>query len=173
MTPQELAEAQVHIANLQLWITGFAIFLGPLAGVIFTLWFQGRKEKKSTKQQLFITLMGERKGLKITPVTANALNTIDVVYADSPQVKELWHKYYSLLAQPPGEERGHIWLELLTTMAEELDYPKLKQTDLDKFYVPQSHVDEMEFQRKASEQWVRVLENTERFLVEPRDDHEE
>ncbi|WP_031569336.1 DUF6680 family protein [Rheinheimera texasensis] len=169
MSPQELAEAQVQIANLQLWITGLAIFLGPLAGVLFTLWFQARREKNAAKQQLFITLMGERKGLKISPVMASALNTIDVVYSDSQRVRGLWHKYYSLLGQPPGEERGHTWLELLTAMAEELNYSQLKQTDLDKFYVPQGHVDELEFQRKAAEHWVRVLENTERFLVEPRD----
>lgn len=170
MNPQELAEAQVHIASLQLWITGLAIFLGPLAGVLFTLWFQNRKEKKAAQQQLFITLMGERKGLKISPVMASALNTIDVVYSASPKVRELWHKYYTLLSQPPGEERGHTWLELLTAMADELGYPRLKQTDLDKFYVPQGHVDEMEFQRRAAGQWLRVLENTERFLVEPRQD---
>lgn len=53
-------------------------------------------------------------------------------------------------------------------MAEELGYPKLKQTDLDKFYIPQGHADDIEFQRKAAEHLIRVLENTERFLVEPR-----
>ncbi|MHB8474257.1 MAG: DUF6680 family protein [Gammaproteobacteria bacterium] len=168
MNPQELAEAQVHIASLQLWITGLAIFLGPLGGVLFTFWFQERREKKRAKQQLFVTIMGDRKGLKISPVMASALNTIDVIYSDSPRVRELWHKYYLLLSQPPGEERVHTWLELLTAMAEELHYPELKQTDLDKFYVPQGHVDEMEFQRRGAEHWVRVLENTERFLVEPR-----
>lgn len=99
---------------------------------------------------------------------ANALNTIDVVYSDSPKVKALWHKYYNLLAQPPGEERAHTWLELLSAMSQELHYSKLSQIDLDKFYIPQGHADEAEFQQQASEHWLRVLKNTERFLVEPK-----
>ena len=168
MTPQELAESQLFIANLQVWVTGLAIFLGPLAGVIFTLWFQKRKEKRDAKQNLFIELMAERKSIKITPNTARVLNTIDVVFGDNEQVKSLWHKYYSLLSVPPSQERDHTWLELLTAMSKDLHYPKLSQIDLDKFYVPQGHVDDLEFQQRVSENWLRVLENTEKFLIEPR-----
>lgn len=167
MNPQQLAEAQVHIASLQLWITGLAIFLGPITGVIFTIWFQRKKDKKAAKEALFLSLMSERKGLKISPNMANALNTIDVVYYDSPKVKALWHKYYNLLAQPAGEERVHTWLELLSAMSQELHYSKLSQIDLDKFYIPQGHADEFENQQRAQKQLMRVLENTERFLVEP------
>lgn len=168
MNPQEIAESQLFISKMQMWITGLAIFLGPLAGVLFTLWSQKRKERTDAKRNLYLTLMGERKNLKISTTVAQALNTIDVVFSDNNKVKELWHKYYSLLAQPPGEERVHTWLELLKAMSENLRYSTLSQTDIDKFYLPQGHVDDLEFQQKAAAQWVRVLENTERFLVEPR-----
>lgn len=60
--------------------------------------------------------------------------------------------------------------ELLAAMSGELRYPKLSQTDLDKFYIPQGHADDLEFQRKVSQQWLRVLENTGRFVVEQRND---
>jgi peroxiredoxin family protein len=167
MTPDQITQTQLNIALLQLIITSLAIFLGPLAGVFFTFWFQARKDKNKQKHNLFLILMSERKGLQMSPQMSQALNTIDIVYSDTPQVVNLWHKYYSLLAQPPSEERAHTWLELLTTMAESLKYPNIKQTDLDKFYIPQGHADDIEFQRKVSHQWSRVLENTERLLVEP------
>lgn len=168
MTPDQIALAQLEIAKLQAWITALAIFLGPLAGVIFTFWFQSRKDKSAEKHRLFLTLMGERKAPAVSAQVAQALNKIDVVFSDCDKVKTLWHEYYALLHQPPGEPRVHKWLELLASMAAELHYSHLSQIDLDKFYIPQGHVDDAEFQRKVAGQWSRVLENTERFLVEPR-----
>ena len=170
MTPEQLSIAQLNLAQWQLWVTGLAIFLGPLTGVLFTLWFQSRKDKLEAKRRLFLTLIAERKTLVISQHMAQALNTIDVVFSDNLSVKDLWHKYYALLSQPPGEERVHTWLELLAAMSSELHYPKLSQTDLDKFYIPQGHVDDLEFQRKVSQQWSRVLENTERFVVKQRNE---
>jgi len=154
---------------LQISANFLAIVLGPVTAVCVTLWFQSRKEKLAAKRQLFLSLMAERKNLTISPQVAQALNTIDVVFSDNREIVGIWHKYYALLAQQPSQERDHTWLELLSAMAKDLRYPGLSQTDLDKFYLPQSHVDQLEFQKKAGEQWLRVLENTKRFLVEPRD----
>lgn len=170
MTPDQIAFAQLELAKLQLWITAFAIVLGPMLGVLFTLWFQTRKEKKDAKLHLFLTLMTERKSPFVSANVAQALNRIDVVFADSREVKTIWHEYYALLHQPPGEPRAHKWVELLAAMAKDMHYLDLSQLDLDKFYLPQGHVDDAEFQRKVSQQWFRVLENTEHFVVAPRDD---
>lgn len=170
MTPDQIALAQLEVCKLQAWITAAAIFLGPLAGVLFTLWFQSRKDKAAEKHRLFLTLMGERRGLVISPQLAQALNTIDVVFSDNLAVVALWHKYYALLSQHPSEERAHTWLELLAAMALDLRYSNLKQTDLDKFYIPQGHVDQLDFQREVQTEWLRVLKKTERFVVEPRNE---
>lgn len=156
--------------EIQTWITGLAIFLGPLAGVLFTIWFQGRKEKRDAKERLFLVLMSERKSHFISKDVTKALNQVDVVFADKPAIKALWHKYYSLLSQRPNEDRTHTWLEMLAAMSQDLGYDGLSQVDLDKFYIPQGHVDEVEFQRKMGSLWQRVLENTERFVVVPRTD---
>ena len=172
MTPDQIALQTLKVMEIQTWITGLAIFLGPLAGVLFTLWFQGRKEKRDARERLFLVLMSERKNHFISKDVTKALNQIDVVFADKPQIKALWHKYYSLLSQPPGEERIHTWLEMLAAMAQELGYQGLSQVDLDKFYIPQGHVDDADFQRKMGGLWQRVLENTERFVVVPRADRE-
>lgn len=168
MTPDQIAAATLRVSEIQTWITGIAILLGPLAGVLFTLWFQSRKERNDAKYQLFLALMAERKAPRITPQVAQALNKIDVVFASSPKVKACWHEYYALLHQAPGEPRTHKWLELLTTVAQDLGYSKLSQLDIDKFYIPQGHVDEAEFQQKVGQQWARVLENTEHFVLKAR-----
>ena len=68
-----------------------------------------------------------------------------------------------LLSQPPGEERGHTWLALLQAMSIDLNYSKLTQIDLDKFYTPQGHVDDAEFQRKLGQEMLRVFESSEHF----------
>lgn len=172
MTPDQVSLQTLRVMEVQTWITGLAIFLGPLAGVLFTLWFQGRKEKRDAKERLFLVLMSERKNHFITKDVTKALNKIDVVFADSPKVKSLWHKYYSLLSQQPGEERVHTWLEMLAAMSQELGFKRLSQVDLDKFYMPQGHFDDEQFQRKMGLLWQRVLENTERFAVVPRADRE-
>lgn len=171
MAAEELAQTQLVLAQLQLWVTAIAIFAGPITGVFFTIWFQTRKDKLEAKRRLFLTLVGERKGLVISQQVAQALNMIDVVYADSANIKALWHKYYSLLSQPPSQERDHTWIELIGAMAQELNYPKFSQTDIDKFYIPQGHADDIEFQRKISQQWSRVLENTEHFVVAKREEN--
>ncbi len=170
MTPEQIALATLKAQELQAWLTGVAIFLGPLAGVLFTLWFQSRKEKRDAKLNLFLALMAERKALGVSSQVAQALNKIDVVFSDADDVKKLWHEYYALLHQQPGELRTHKWLELLAEMAKELEFKTLSQVDLDKFYVPQGHVDDADFQKKVAQQWARVLENTEHFVVEARQD---
>lgn len=172
MTSDQVALQTLQVMEIQTWITGLAIFLGPLTGVLFTIWFRARKETRDAKERLFLVLMSERKNHFISKDVTKALNQIDVVFADNPQIKALWHKYYSLLSQPPGEERLHTWLEMLAAMAQELRYQGLSQVDLDKFYIPQGHVDDAEFQREMGALWQRVLENTERFVVVPRADRE-
>ena len=119
MSSDQLAVAQLNLAQWQLWITGLAIFLGPLAGVLFSLWFQRRKERKDAKLELFLVLMSGRKSVVTAQVT-QALNKIDVVFSDSVVVKKLWHEYYQILHEPPGEQRVHKWLELLAAMSIDL-----------------------------------------------------
>lgn len=61
MTPDQVALQTLGVTEIHTWITGLAIFMGPLAGVLFTLWFQGRKELCDAKERLFLVLMPERK----------------------------------------------------------------------------------------------------------------
>lgn len=172
MTPEQILVAQLILAKWQLWVTGFAIFLGPLAGVIFTLWFQSRKEKKDQKQRLFLMLMAHRKSNPPTLDLVNGLNLVDVVFADSRMVVSLWHQYYDLLCQ--GAVNWHLaeskYLDLLSEMAKVLGYTNLSQTDISRFYSPVAHGNQAQISLETQSELLRILKGTGRFVVEQRND---
>ncbi|MEO9101786.1 MAG: DUF6680 family protein [Burkholderiaceae bacterium] len=115
-----------------------------------------------------MTLITERNQILVSKESTRALNQIDVVYSDNPQVKALWHNYHRLLPRPRSQEHHHTWLELLAAMAADLKYTKLSQVDLDKFFLPQGHIDDEEQQRRIGKELLRVLESSERLAVVPR-----
>ena len=149
-----------------------AIIIGPIFAVGITLWWQRRREKRDSKERLFLTLMAHRRAFPPSIEWVNALNVIDVVFAEHPQVVQLWHEYYAGLANPPAnqnyQQREHTYLLMLSAMARSLGYRRLEQTDIDKFYSPQAHADQMALNYKCQTEWLRVLENTNRLPVEPR-----
>jgi len=146
-----------------------AVIVGPIAAVIITLCYQRHREKQDAKHRAFLGLMAHRKSFPPSYAMVEILNTLDVVFAKNRKIVDLWHKYYSLLGTPPSEDREHTWLELLAAIAEDLHYPTLKQTDIDKFYVPQGHVDLFSQQQNIAKELLRVLENTEHFVIMKRE----
>lgn len=148
-----------------------AILVGPVTAVCITLWWQQRKEKRDKQLTLFTTLMAHRRASLPTIEWVNALNLIDVVFADQPKVVALWHDLYLALQDPSRkQEQGHKYLELLSTMASRLGFRSLQQTDIDKYYSPEIHGQLLVAQVEAQAEWLRVLKNTERFLVVKKDD---
>jgi hypothetical protein len=146
-----------------------AVIIGPIIAVVITLLYQRHKEKQDIKHRAFFGLMAHRKSIPPSYVMVEILNTLDVVFAENQKIVSLWHKYYSLLSQPPSQEREHTWLELLAAIAKDLHYPTLQQIDLDKFYVPQGHVDQFEMQSKIQKELLTVLENTAAFVVSKKE----
>lgn len=153
-------------------VTIIAIVTGPLFAVVITLLWQQRKEKRDSKERLFLTLMVHRRTFPPPIEWVNALNVIDVVFAEHSQVVQLWHEYYASLANPPANEnyqqREHTYLLMLSAMARVLGYRRLEQTDIDKFYAPKVHGDQLAMNYKCQAEFLRVLENTNRLNVEPR-----
>ena len=149
-----------------------AVIVGPIFAVGITLWWQQRKERRDSKERLFLTLMAHRRTFPPPIEWVNALNVIDVVFAEHPQVVQLWHEYYSSLVNPPANEnyqqREHTYLLMLSAMARALGYRRLEQTDIDKFYAPKVHGDQLALNYKCQTEWLRVLESTNRLHVEPR-----
>lgn len=156
-----------------MWITAAAIFLGPLAGVIFTFWFQGRKSKFDAKNQLFMQLMAHRRSYPISIEKAAALNLLDIVFADHPNVVTCWHDYQeSLRVEAPNqlqiEDQIHKELELFQAIARTLGYDHLRQIDLAKFYIPSAHLARANMDAECQLEFLRVLKDTARFQVDPR-----
>lgn len=149
-----------------------AIIVGPVFAVGITLWWQGRKEQREAKCRLFLTLMAHRRAFPSAVDWVNALNVIDVVFAEHPQVVQLWHEYYAGLVNPPAnqnfQQREHTYLLMLSAMARSLGYRRLEQTDIDKFYSPQVHADQMALNYKCQTEFLPVLESTNRLVIEPR-----
>jgi hypothetical protein len=99
-------------------LTVIAIILGPIVAVGITLWWQRRKEKRDRQLQLFTTFMANRRAALPSYEWANALNLIDVVFADHPKIVDLWHECYLLFQnQAQTQALGHRYLELLSEMA--------------------------------------------------------
>ena len=146
-----------------------AMVTGPLAAVLITLWHQDRAQKKQAKLQLFMTLMANRKSNPPTLEWANALNLIDVVYADSPKVVRLWHEGYDILCREKiGQDWNHKYLELLSAMASTLRYRRLQQTDIDKFYSPIAHGNIAQLNSELASELLRVLKATQSLSGMPR-----
>lgn len=68
------------------------------------------------------------------------------------------------------EAQNHKYLELLSAIAGHLGYKKLQQTDIDKFYSPQAHVDQLVVNYEMQRELLRVLKSTAQFVVEPKKD---
>src|SRR5438876_5099234 len=139
----------------------FAIFFGPVVAVGITLWWENRKEKREAKLRLFTALMAHGKSMPLSYEFTAALNLIDVVFAKDERVVQLWHELYALYQNPlRSETQNHKYIELLSEMASVLGFRKLKQTDIDKFYFPQSHAEALKAQIEWQTEWLRVLKNT-------------
>lgn len=140
-----------------------AIVLSPLIAVCVTLWYQNRRQRLDVQHQAFLRLMAYRKSIPPNAAMVDTLNVLDVVFSDNQNIVGLWHKYYTLLSLPASEDRGHTWLELLSAIAKHLHYPTLRQTDLDKFYIPQGFVDQLDLAQKMQKEFLRVLQNSQNF----------
>jgi hypothetical protein len=149
-----------------------AVLLSPIVPVAITLWWQRRKEKLDAKRRLFITLMAHRRTFPPTIEWVNALNVIDVVFGDHTNVVTQWHRYFDELNHTQGQmrlqARERAYLDMLSAMARVLGYKRLQQTEIDMFYSPQAHQNQLELNLKTQQEFLRVLEHTSRFETSPR-----
>ena len=147
------------------WLTLAALLAGPVIAVWWTLFHQDRKERRAAKERLFITLMAHRRSNPISKEWAQALNVIDVVYADDASIVAKWHSLYMVLNTAPLNYNNflHGHLELLSEMARVLGYKNIQQTDIDKFYVPDVHTKQAEKQAETQTELLRVLKSSHSF----------
>jgi hypothetical protein len=144
-----------------------AVISGPIIAVIITLWYQRRKEKRDTRNRIFLTLMAHRKSNPPTFALVEVLNTLDVVFANKPKVTRLWHEYFDLLCTQPINYQlcDHKYIDLVSEIARSVGYKKLKQTEIEKFYSPVAHATRAQLSDNIQNELLRVLQNTASLLV--------
>lgn len=151
-----------------------AVLVSPVVAVLITLWHQTRKEDRDRKDRLFTVLMINRKAFPPTQEFVGALNLIDLVFADVKPVTRLWHEYYGMLAsaktEPEFANRDNKYLEMLSAMAKHLGYEALEQFNIEKFYIPQAHIDQHALNFQTQQEWLRVLQNTNTLHFVPKEE---
>jgi len=154
------------------WLFLLAAVLSPILAAWLSLVWQNRRRRQDAKEHLFLSLMAHRRSHVPNPELVNALNLIDVIFADHTKVVDLWHRYYEELhhTNDPNrtQAREHTYLQLLSAMAQALGYTRLEQTDIDKFYEPQTYSNQSDLNWRCQIEWLRVLENSAKLQTDPR-----
>ena len=139
-----------------------SITLIPIIIWILGIKFQDRKAKQDAKMQLFLKLMANRQSTPISRDRVDALNQIDVVFQDNKKIRKAWREYFDSL-NPKSQHfdnRNSFHLDLLSEIANSLNYKDLKQTEIDRFYSPQAFEDQEDARNAIKRELIRVLSGT-------------
>lgn len=142
-----------------------AVAIIPVIVWVLGIKYQDRKAKKEAQLRLFLTLMAERKSNPITKEWVNALNSIDVVFQDNKKVRHAWREYLDSLNEksPHFDNSNSFRLDLLSEMAMALGYKNLKQTEIDRFYLPKYFESQMNRQELMYKENLRVLMHSKNY----------
>lgn len=129
-----------------------AIVIIPISAVLIGQWLQNRSEKRKDKMQVFKVLMTSRI-YGWTPDSVNALNIIDVVFADDKNVRAAWKdlndKYH--VTDPDAQHLKkieHAQYKLLEEIAISLGYKdKITWETIQNPYLPDGMAKQIEMQK--------------------------
>lgn len=144
-----------------------SVTLIPLFVWILGVQFQNRATKRKAKLDLFLQIMANRKKFPPSQEMALGLNQIDIIFQNSSKVRAAWRSYYDAL-HPDSQHNSTsnaFLLDLLSEMANNLGYQNLKQTELDRYYQPQSSVNVVESQDVLFHTQLDVLNEQYRVLL--------
>lgn len=144
-----------------------SVTLIPITIWILGMKFQDRKSKQDAKLNLFLTLMANRKSAP-NKQWCDALNQIDVVFQNNKKVRSAWLAFFDSL-HPQSQHNANsnsFRLDLLSEIANDLNYKDLKQTEIDRFYTPQIFGNQEYNQELLLKENLRVLNRTKAYGVE-------
>jgi len=139
-----------------------SITLIPVIVWFMGIQFQNRASKKKAKLDLFLSLMSHRKKNPPAIEFVNSLNLIDVVFQNETKVRTAWRAYYDSL-HPQSQNfanQSDFLLDLLSEMANSLNYLNLKQTEIGRVYMPQYYDRQFETQNVLVSENIRVLQHS-------------
>ncbi|RNL50162.1 DUF6680 family protein [Pedobacter jejuensis] len=134
---------------------------------------QDRDSKNQAKLKLFLGIMANRRKVPPSIDLADCLNQIDVVFQDNKKVRIAWRAYFDSL-NPHSQHNANansFFLDLLSEIANDLNYRDLKQTELDRFYRPQYYDDLANTQEIYFREYLRILQRSKN-LAEPFSEEE-
>lgn len=123
-------------------LTILAIVTAPIIALVVGGILQRRSDDRRNKLQLFGTLMAQRHD-PFSGETVKALNLIDAVFVNDPEVREAWTRYYAALSDQALNEgtgasiREDKRQDLLLTMVKALGLSRqVTSADLLRGYMP-------------------------------------
>ena len=131
---------------------------------VTNVWYQGRKEKKSAKVFVFTQILAAQAFLDYAKV--KALNSIEVVFYDCPEVIKAWRNYKKALKikdeKPTDSEKEAIKKTeklLLEKMAKHLGYKGITWDTVDEPYYPRWIAEEEESKQNMNQlvNWMRTV----------------
>ena len=140
-----------------------AIIVIPIAAVLIGQWLQDRSEKRKDKMQIFKTLMTSRI-YGWTPESVNALNIIDIVFANDKNVRAAWKdlndKYH--VSDPDQQHLKKIenaQYKLLEAIACSLGYKdKITWETIQNPYMPVGMVNQIEVQKNMQRAYYSAID---------------
>lgn len=105
------------------WINIIAIILSPIFAVLITMWLTTKNEKRKEKMEVFKQLMISR-AVSGTIDYVKTLNSLDVVFADSPRVRAAWKDLFSEYSKANADNYSILSkrTKLIETIAKDLGY---------------------------------------------------
>lgn len=130
MTKFELAMAIINI---------FAVLVAPIAAVKIGQKLQDKAQNRKDKMEIFKCLMTHRVAGWANLENVNALNSIDIIFADSEAVRKQWKTLLSKYrSEFSSQEQSREQCKLLELMAIDLGYKdKITWDDIQNPYYPQ------------------------------------
>ena len=150
-----------------------AIIVIPVIAVYIAHKLQIKAEKRKDKMSIFKTLMTSRI-YGWTPASVDALNIIDIVFADDDEVRNAWSDLNDKYHVTDSDEQHLKKIEtaqykLLETIANSLGYKdKITWETIQNPYMPDGMVRQMEEQKRQQQLYYGVLDGVQKMI--PRTD---
>lgn len=155
--------------DVSTWINIIAVLLGPIVAVYLTRYLAERSDKRKAKMEAFKTLMISRVNA-LNREFVSTVNSIDVIFYDSPKVRKAWRELYEQYDKPKVDGLAAMakYTKLIEAIAKDLGYKKMEWNEiLNDVYIPNWLTDEWEKERTVKEgqvamaQMINNLANTQ------------
>ena len=147
-----------------------AIIFSPIVAVVIGQKLQERKELRDDRMKIFKTLMTSR----IYPWTnemVNALNSIDIVFADDKKVRQAWKELFdkynvSVADDFDCKKIQNAQYRLLEKMAQSLGYKeKITWETIQNPYIPRGLQNQIDVQNKNQQMYSEIMAGIKENII--------